>query len=91
MSRIKHGTLAAAVVATETVDAFTQQITVVNRSQTGEIYFTVDGSTPTVKGNDTYICLGAKAVSAYSYTSASTVKLISATGPLEYSVVGEAS
>ena len=76
MSRIKHGTLAAAVVATETVDAFTQQITVVNRSQTGEIYFTVDGSTPTVKGND---------------TSASTVKLISATGPLEYSVVGEAS
>lgn len=91
MSRIAHGTLTATVVATETVDSYTAQITITNRSQTGEIYFTVDGSTPTVKGANSYPCLGSRAVATVGYPAVSTVKLISATGPLEYSVVGEPS
>lgn len=90
MARMKHGTLTANAVTTHTLEAYTQQITVTNRSQTGEIYFTVDGSTPVVGGDDSHVCLGSRTVAPYSTINAPTVKLIS-TGALNYSLAGESS
>lgn len=88
--RVVHGTLTANTVASHTLDGYTAQVTILNRSQTGEIYFTVDGSTPTVGGNDSFVCLGSRAVATVSAIAAPTVKLIS-TGALNYSVTGETS
>lgn len=74
----------------EARERYTAQITILNRSGTGEIYFTVDGSSPTVGGNDCFVSLGSRAVNAVSAVTAPTVKLIS-TGALNYSVTGETS
>lgn len=46
-----HGTLVATVVTTVTIDPGVSAVRVVNRSSTGDIYFTVDGSTPAVEGS----------------------------------------
>lgn len=88
MAHTFHGTLTPSTVVTHTLNTFTAQVTVLNRSQTGEIYFTVDGSTPTVGGSDCYACLGSRAVASASATAAPVVKLISS-GALAYTVTGE--
>jgi hypothetical protein len=90
MARIKHGTLTANNVSTVTVDAFTSQITIVCRTLSAEIFYTVDGSTPTVGGDDNYLCLGSRVVPTPTYTSPTTVKLISTSNP-NYSVIGEST
>lgn len=90
MARSKHGQLVAATVTTLAIDAYMIQITVTNRSQTGEIYFTVDGTTPVVGADGTYLCLGSRVVSPPSVPSATTVKLLSTGTPL-YTVEGESA
>ena len=55
--RSKHGTLSAATVATETfavVNLGWVYVTI-RDGATGPIYFTVDGTTPTVGGDDTWV------------------------------------
>lgn len=47
-------TLAAATVDTVTLLKLFNSVTVINESSTGVISFTIDGSTPTAGGNDTY-------------------------------------
>lgn len=88
MSKILHGTLTPSVVTTLTVDAFCQQISIVNRTQAGTIWFTVDGSTPSAGGADVFPCLGSRPVAVPLLTAASTVKLFS-TVAADYSVIGE--
>lgn len=88
MPRTAHSTLTANTVKTVTIDAYCQMITIVNRSQTGAIYFTVDGTVPTILGDNTYVCLGVRSVAVPSYASPTQVQLIGA-GALDYSVVGE--
>lgn len=86
----KHATLAAAGTA-ETVNFSdnVQSVEVVNRTGTADIYFTIDGSTPTVGGDNTYVvpaALGA-AQRIGSAPGTDVVKLISASTQA-YSVVG---
>lgn len=88
MPRVSHGQLTATTVKTVGIDAYTTQITILNRSQTGEIYFTVDGSIPTVGGEGCYVCIGSTTVPTIDINTMVTVRLISTTA-LYYSVVGE--
>lgn len=77
-----HATLTATVVATQTIATSNADEVIVHFvSGTGPIYFTVDGSTPSVGGDDTYIVhsnVPARAVRIDTADSV-TVKLISAT------------
>lgn len=54
----KHGTLVASTVATVTVAGNAEFIEVMARG-TGDIFFTVNGTTPTVAGDDTFAVAGA--------------------------------
>lgn len=78
----KHVTLVAATVSTQTVDGGFEFVEVTNHG-TGTVYFTVDGSTPTVAGDDTYSALPSVPVLVESVDRAGTqeVKLISAGTP----------
>lgn len=87
MARIYHGTLTANVVSSVTVEGNTTQIQITNRSQTGEIYATVDGSVPVVATNG-FVVLGSRALVCPSFTGPTVVQLISSSA-LKYSVEGE--
>lgn len=90
-----HGTLTAATVATVSVGAdvvdnwkAATTIEVLNRSGSAEIFFTLDGSAPTVAGPNTYIvpaAIGSVMVDV-TLDGPVTVKLIS-TGTPTYSVL----
>lgn len=84
----KHATLAAATVDSVTVgESRFDAIEVSNRDGAAEIYFTVDGSTPTVGGDDTWALPAAvcSRVIAAPGDGAEVVKLISSGTP-KYSV-----
>lgn len=51
----EHGTLVASVVTTVTVDKDADAIEVVNVDGVDAIYFTIDGTVPTVEGANTYV------------------------------------
>jgi hypothetical protein len=95
MARIKHGTLVASTVATVTLDLVDsgrivsrqKRVEVINRDGAAEIYFTVDGTTPTVAGDDCFVlpaAMGSLEVGAPKGTP-TVVKLISSGTPT-YSV-----
>lgn len=88
MARIKHGTLTANTVTTLTIDSFTSQITVVCRTNGAELFFTIDGTQPGIGADDSYLCVGSRAVPTLMYASSTIVKLISASAA-SYSVIGE--
>lgn len=85
-----HGTLVGTVVSTESLTVTAgDTVTVGMRSGTGPIYFTVDGTTPTVAGADTFVVgfTGYESVTVrVPASNAQTVKLISTTADT-YSVV----
>lgn len=85
----KHATLVAATVDTITLSTGYPSIEVANRATSGDIYFTVDGTTPTSAGNDTYYVGPGQAlvVSSPHADGPDTIKLISAGTPA-YSVTG---
>lgn len=84
----KHATLSAATVDTVTLTADYRSVEVKNRASSGSgIFFTVDGSTPTVLGDDTFVVLPGEALVVPSGLSSDAVKLISATADA-YSVTG---
>lgn len=85
-----HGTLVANVVTTVTLTRDFQRVAVLNRNGLAEISFTVDGATPTMLGDDTYVLPAAMAaleVAAPSSDATTVVKLIS-TAATTYSVEG---
>ncbi len=87
VNRAKHATLVAATVDTVSFVSATAEVEVVNRG-TDDIYYTVDGSTPTVGGDDTYIVRGGEAVGApknFVNPLVAQVKLMSSGSPA-YSV-----
>lgn len=92
--KAKHGTLVAATVATVTFAKDYPVVMVTHRSpsNTNPIYFTVDGSTPTAAGDDTFVVMPGGWRSVVASTdqadSSTVVKLISAGTP-DYSVEGE--
>lgn len=90
VARSKHATLVAATVDSVTLSLDYSQVEIVNRSTTGDIYATVDGTTPVSAADDTiYIGPGQALVLALPTTGAGTdvIKLISAGTP-SYSVTG---
>lgn len=87
MASARHGTLVANTVTTVTIDTtgdYSEIVDVINRSQSGEMYVTADGTAPTVTGNDTRAVMG---VTSFRRRTAApfVVKLIS-TAALSYSV-----
>ncbi len=89
MANRKHNTLTADTVDTVTLgDRNYDQVMVTNRSGGNPIYFRVDGTAPTVEGDDTFVV----AASAWAHKTIGLpdkeslqVKLISA-GAEDYSV-----
>lgn len=88
VARSKHATLTAATVDTVTFSGEHPAVEVVNRATSGDIYFTVDGTTPVSAANDTYFVGPGQALTVSLPTSQpDAVKLISAGTPA-YSVTG---
>lgn len=85
---VENGTLVANVVTTVSIDAFLATIRVISHGDNGEeIWYTVDGSTPTVNGHNVMWTNGISDAASPSYTSATTVKLLS-TAAVGYTVRG---
>ena len=83
-------TLVAATVDTVTFPGHVGKVEVLNINGAAAIYFTVDGSTPTVSGANTYAlpaAVASREVRAPA-TGTTVVKLISAGTPT-YSVTGD--
>ncbi len=55
MATVRHVTLVADTVATVSLNVNAGRIEVLNRTGTAEVYFTTDGSAPTVGGNNCYV------------------------------------
>jgi hypothetical protein len=89
--RAYHGALTASAVDTITLSRAFEFVEIVNRSGTAEIFYTLDGSTPTVGGAECYIVPGAivGSVRANPQGDQNTVvvNLISSGTP-NYSVIG---
>ena len=84
----KSGTLAPNVVTSVVVGSGYPGVTVLNRSQTGEIWVRLDGTDPVVAADDTFVVLGARYFdTSLPHVSPVTVKLISIAA-LNYSVEG---
>ena len=87
--RAAHATLVATTVDTVTLTGSYARVEVRNRS-TGDIFLTLDGSTPTVAGNETLV-VPANSVGSFpnvaGISAPVTVKLISSGTPA-YSVTG---
>lgn len=84
MPESQHVTLVAATVARVDLPTNPGRIEVLNRDGAAEVYFTVNGKTPTVGGNDTYVlpaAISSVEVSRPRTTSAAVVKLISTGTP----------
>lgn len=88
--KAKHGTLTAATVASVPVvhstDPFNGEVQVeVEADGSSPVFFTTDGTTPTVNGDDTFIVRSGALKVGVTTTGTVTVKLISAGTPA-YSV-----
>lgn len=81
----KHGTLTADTVATVSLTSVSGAVQVVNRGDTA-IFYTLDGSTPTVSGDDTLCAPPSAASRSKTGMGSAVVKLISSGTPA-YSVV----
>ena len=85
----QHGTLTANAVTTVTVNDGYPGVTVLNRSQTGTIWVTLNGSAPTVAGTGCYPVLGLRYFHIPPpHTTAATIKMIAATA-LDWTVEGD--
>jgi hypothetical protein len=84
---VTHQTLAAATVDTVTLALDFNQVEVLNRGTT-DIYFTADGTTPTVGGNDCQIVLAGGGVKVDVPTAGATVVKLISSGTPAYTVTG---
>ncbi len=85
MAFVRHLTLVAATVSTVNLTANASRIEVTNVDGADEVYFTTDGTTPTVAGNNCHVLpavMGSLEVDDETAGTASTVKLISAGTPM---------
>lgn len=84
----RSGTLVAATVATVQIQAWTYGVNVINRTAGQEIWVRLDGTDPTVGGNDCFLVLGARNFPVDLKSGNVTVKLISSGTP-NYTVEGQ--
>lgn len=89
MPRIVHQTLVANVASTVVLDGDYDDVEILNRSATDDIYFRVDGVAATVGGADNYIVRAGQflQVAVPGVAGATSVSLISAAAA-PYSVTG---
>jgi hypothetical protein len=90
VARSKHATLVAATVDTVTFSTDWQSVEILNRATSGDIYATVDGTTPVSGADDTIFVGPNQAVTVRLPTTGAgtdVIKLISAGTPA-YSVMG---
>lgn len=85
----RHLTLTPGQVATVTLDRRYPNVEILSRDGAAEVYYTRDGRTPTVKGDDTFVLVGAMSgvQTGLDQDEPDTIKLIS-TGTVEVSVLG---
>jgi hypothetical protein len=80
VNRAKHATLGVSTVDTVTFPSFGTfpyiNLYLTNRDPTTPIFFTMDGSTPTVNGDDCYCCAPGQ-VMMVGFSQGGAVKLIS--------------
>lgn len=89
MPRIVHGTLTANQVATVTLDEPYELVEVLSRNGAAEIYFRLDGQSPTVGGNDCQVVPAAVgSVVVGGITTAPTVVTLISVGSPTYTVSG---
>jgi hypothetical protein len=85
MAVVKHATLVAATVTTvSTLADGYQRVEVTNVDGAAAVYFTIDGTTPTVAGDDCHVLpasISSMSVKDSSPGAAPTVKLISSGTP----------
>lgn len=82
MAHTKHVTLVATTVATVAIDDPGQdRVFVTNRHATLEAFASVDGSTPTVGGDDTFLIPAMRTTQLYVPAGAASIKLISSGTP----------
>jgi hypothetical protein len=84
----RHGTLVANTVTTVTLDNDYREIEVINVDGASTIYVTVDGTVPTVGGNDTFVlpaAISSRVIVSRDGSNPTVVKLIS-TGTPSFSV-----
>lgn len=89
MSTPVHGDLRPGKVKTVGIDAGTESVNVINRSQVDTIWVTVDGSVPVVGGGGTaFPCTEAIQVPTVNLTDIVIVRIVCATA-VAYSVWGD--
>ena len=87
MARTAHGTLAANVVTSVTVDSGWGRIVVINRQQSGVIWVRLDGIDPVPEGPDTFAVFGAREFTHRPNTQRSTFEVLMFSDNIrEYSV-----
>jgi hypothetical protein len=79
------GTLVGNTVTTVTVRGWTYGINVINRTGTGQIWVTINGTTPTVAGADCFVVLGAR---NFPCNNADTVVKLICSAANDYTVEG---
>lgn len=83
----QSGTLTSNVAATVTITDAYPSVLITNRSGTGTIWVTLDGSTPTVAGANCFPVMGTRSWGIDALVRPTTVKLI-ANAALDYTVEG---
>lgn len=89
VTRSAHETLTAATIDTVTVSDPQVDVAVTNRGGSDEIYFTIDGSAPTVGGENTFVLPAAvcsRVVSSDKFNTATPVVKLISSGTPAYSV-----
>jgi hypothetical protein len=84
-------TLGASTVDTVTIPSTCTHVEVLSIDGVDEIYFTVDGSTPTVSGAATFVvpaAIGSRTVRVLTHVAKTTVVKLISTGIPKYSVTG---
>jgi hypothetical protein len=88
-AKVKHQTLSANVVDVVTLTAKFKAVEVLNRGS-ADIYFRVDGTAPTVAGDDCFVVVASASLQVPSLDESDVVRLI-ASSSCAYSVTGVTS
>lgn len=87
-ARTQHQTLATNTADTVTLDSDYDNVEVLNRATSGDIYFRVDGTAPTVGGAGSFIVTPGQALQVSVGSAGNTVVKLISSAATAYSVSG---